>query len=58
MVASYFIDELIHFLLSGSLQILNSEESDQGRYECVAENILGADHSATINLYVRSKHAP
>lgn len=54
-----FIDKLNHnwILVSGSLHILNSEEYDQGKYECVAENNLGSDHSATINLYVRSKFA-
>lgn len=44
---------------SGALQIENSEESDQGKYECVAMNSAGTRYSAPANLYVRGKrHAP
>ncbi|XP_072373306.1 receptor-type tyrosine-protein phosphatase delta-like isoform X17 [Scyliorhinus torazame] len=40
-------------LRSGALQIDNSEESDQGKYECVATNSAGTRYSAPANLYVR-----
>ncbi|XP_069719045.1 receptor-type tyrosine-protein phosphatase F isoform X13 [Phaenicophaeus curvirostris] len=40
-------------LRSGALQIENSEESDQGKYECVATNTAGTRYSAPANLYVR-----
>uniref|UniRef100_A0A3Q3DX54 Ig-like domain-containing protein n=1 Tax=Hippocampus comes TaxID=109280 RepID=A0A3Q3DX54_HIPCM len=42
-------------LRSGALQIENSEESDQGKYECVAVNSAGTRYSAPANLYVRGK---
>lgn len=37
-----------------SLQILNSEVSDHGSYECVAENEYGTAISQPITLYVKS----
>ncbi|XP_028748977.1 receptor-type tyrosine-protein phosphatase F isoform X16 [Peromyscus leucopus] len=40
-------------LRSGALQIESSEESDQGKYECVATNPAGTRYSAPANLYVR-----
>nr|XP_023685344.1 receptor-type tyrosine-protein phosphatase delta-like isoform X34 [Paramormyrops kingsleyae] len=40
-------------LRSGALQIEHSEESDQGKYECVATNSDGTRYSAPANLYVR-----
>uniref|UniRef100_A0A674JQK7 Receptor-type tyrosine-protein phosphatase F n=1 Tax=Terrapene triunguis TaxID=2587831 RepID=A0A674JQK7_9SAUR len=40
-------------LRSGALQVENSEESDQGKYECVATNSAGTRYSAPANLYVR-----
>ncbi|XP_070466000.1 receptor-type tyrosine-protein phosphatase F isoform X24 [Equus przewalskii] len=40
-------------LRSGALQIESSEESDQGKYECVATNSAGTRYSAPANLYVR-----
>ncbi|XP_054993886.1 receptor-type tyrosine-protein phosphatase F isoform X11 [Sorex araneus] len=40
-------------LRSGALQIESSEESDQGKYECVASNSAGTRYSAPANLYVR-----
>nr|XP_055073459.1 receptor-type tyrosine-protein phosphatase delta-like isoform X34 [Misgurnus anguillicaudatus] len=40
-------------LRSGALQIESSEESDQGKYECVATNNDGTRYSAPANLYVR-----
>ncbi|KAM6918996.1 receptor-type tyrosine-protein phosphatase F isoform 8-T10 [Xenentodon cancila] len=42
-------------LRSGALQIENSMESDQGKYECVATNSAGTRYSAPANLYVRGK---
>ncbi|KAM6468293.1 receptor-type tyrosine-protein phosphatase delta isoform 22-T25 [Liasis olivaceus] len=39
--------------IRGALQIELSEESDQGKYECVATNIAGTRYSAPANLYVR-----
>uniref|UniRef100_A0A8C1FQ26 protein-tyrosine-phosphatase n=1 Tax=Cyprinus carpio carpio TaxID=630221 RepID=A0A8C1FQ26_CYPCA len=37
----------------GALQIDQSEETDQGKYECVATNSEGTRYSAPANLYVR-----
>ncbi|XP_043941363.1 receptor-type tyrosine-protein phosphatase F isoform X4 [Protopterus annectens] len=45
-------------LRSGALQIENSEESDQGKYECVATNNVGTRYSAPANLYVRVRRVP
>ncbi|XP_047282457.1 receptor-type tyrosine-protein phosphatase F isoform X19 [Homo sapiens] len=42
-------------LRSGALQIESSEESDQGKYECVATNSAGTRYSAPANLYVRDQ---
>ncbi|XP_063483656.1 receptor-type tyrosine-protein phosphatase F isoform X13 [Symphalangus syndactylus] len=39
--------------IRGALQIESSEESDQGKYECVATNSAGTRYSAPANLYVR-----
>lgn len=47
---------MYHFL--GSLQIDNSEETDQGKYECVAENSVGTEHSKPTNLYVKVRRVP
>nr|2YD1_A Chain A, TYROSINE-PROTEIN PHOSPHATASE LAR [Drosophila melanogaster] len=40
-------------LKDGFLQIENSREEDQGKYECVAENSMGTEHSKATNLYVK-----
>lgn len=40
---------------AGALQIEHSEESDQGKYECVATNNDGTRYSAPANLYVRGR---
>uniref|UniRef100_A0A3P9MHP3 protein-tyrosine-phosphatase n=1 Tax=Oryzias latipes TaxID=8090 RepID=A0A3P9MHP3_ORYLA len=40
-------------LRSGALQIENSDETDQGKYECVATNSKGVRYSSPANLYVR-----
>ncbi|XP_034744839.1 receptor-type tyrosine-protein phosphatase F isoform X25 [Etheostoma cragini] len=44
--------------IRGALQIENSEESDQGKYECVATNSAGTRYSAPANLYVRVRRVP
>ncbi|XP_006152819.1 receptor-type tyrosine-protein phosphatase S isoform X2 [Tupaia chinensis] len=44
-------------LRSGALQIESSEETDQGKYECVATNSAGVRSSSPANLYVRA-HRP
>ncbi|XP_038649924.1 receptor-type tyrosine-protein phosphatase F-like isoform X16 [Scyliorhinus canicula] len=41
--------------IRGALQIENSEESDQGKYECVSTNSAGTRYSAPANLYVRDQ---
>ncbi|KAG7488136.1 hypothetical protein MATL_G00032160 [Megalops atlanticus] len=51
-------DGRIKQLRSGALQIENSEESDQGKYECVATNSAGTRYSAPANLYVRVRRVP
>uniref|UniRef100_UPI00398EB535 receptor-type tyrosine-protein phosphatase S-like isoform X12 n=1 Tax=Pristiophorus japonicus TaxID=55135 RepID=UPI00398EB535 len=45
-------------LRSGALQIENSEETDQGKYECVASNNAGVRYSPPANLYVRVRRVP
>ncbi|VVC24817.1 Hypothetical protein CINCED_3A017850 [Cinara cedri] len=42
----------------GALQISDSQETDQGRYECVAENKVGTQHAAAIVLWVRVRRVP
>nr|XP_043877779.1 receptor-type tyrosine-protein phosphatase S-like isoform X20 [Solea senegalensis] len=44
--------------IRGALQIEQSEESDQGKYECVATNNGGTRYSAPANLYVRVRRVP
>lgn len=41
----------------GNLQIKSSEEKDQGKYECVAENSVGTEYSKPAQLYVRGKYS-
>ncbi|XP_026117643.1 receptor-type tyrosine-protein phosphatase S-like isoform X18 [Carassius auratus] len=43
----------VFFFLPGALQIENTEETDQGKYECVASNVEGVRYSSPANLYVR-----
>ncbi|MCJ8749222.1 hypothetical protein PDJAM_G00173730 [Pangasius djambal] len=45
-------------LRSGALQIDRSEETDQGKYECVATNSDGTRYSTPANLYVRVRRIP
>lgn len=42
----------------GSLQISNSISEDQGKYECVAENSIGTEHSKPTSLYVKVRRVP
>jgi receptor-type tyrosine-protein phosphatase F len=42
--------------LRGSLQISESQETDQGKYECVAENEVGTEYSYSAQLYVRGNY--
>lgn len=43
------------FCSPGALQISDSQETDQGKYECVAENSLGTQHATAITLWVRGQ---
>ncbi|XP_041360358.1 tyrosine-protein phosphatase Lar-like isoform X2 [Gigantopelta aegis] len=51
-------DPRITLLDTGYLQIQNSQESDAGRYECVAENNLGVAYSFAAMLYVKVRRVP
>lgn len=42
----------------GSLQIVNATDSDQGQYECLAENAVGSAFSDLAALYVRTRQVP
>jgi len=44
---------LVVDVVAGSLQIRHSLESDEGKYECIAENSVGVAYSYGANLYVR-----
>ncbi|XP_070409881.1 protein tyrosine phosphatase receptor type Db isoform X17 [Nothobranchius furzeri] len=44
--------------IRGALQIEMSEETDQGKYECVATNSDGTRYSTPANLYVRVRRVP
>lgn len=46
------------FNSAGSLQIDNSLTDDQGKYECVAENSVGTEHSKPTALYVKVRRVP
>ncbi|KAI8509854.1 hypothetical protein Bbelb_122820 [Branchiostoma belcheri] len=46
------------FSVSGALQIEDSKEEDQGKYECVATNSEGSRYSSQANLYVRVRRVP
>ena len=43
----------VTFFVPGSLSIKDSQETDQGDYECVAENAVGTEYSYEAKLYVR-----
>ncbi|XP_025161579.1 tyrosine-protein phosphatase Lar isoform X7 [Harpegnathos saltator] len=40
---------------SGALQITESDVTDQGKYECVANNTVGTEYSKSITLYVKQR---
>ena len=44
---------MLSVLTEGALQIERSQESDEGKYECYAENNFGVAYSYGANLYVR-----
>ncbi|XP_075224407.1 tyrosine-protein phosphatase Lar isoform X3 [Lycorma delicatula] len=44
--------------MPGALQIMNSVEEDQGKYECVAENQVGTEYSHATTLYVKVRRVP
>ncbi len=46
-------DQAYTLVVAGSLQIRISQETDEGKYECVAENNAGVAYSYGANLYVR-----
>lgn len=54
---TYFLASPSSFfpLILGGLQIESSEETDQGKYECVASNSAGVRYSSPANLYVRGR---
>lgn len=39
----------------GKLQIERAQESDMGKYECVATNDVGVAHSNGAHVYVKGK---
>ena len=43
------------FFFSGTLTIERCLESDQGKYECVAENAVGVAYSFAAFLYVKGE---
>merc|ERR1711934_5375 len=44
--------------LRGSLRIEATEETDQGKYECVATNSVGTEYSSSARLFVRVRRVP
>ncbi|XP_063535444.1 tyrosine-protein phosphatase Lar isoform X2 [Cydia strobilella] len=44
---------LLNDKMLGTLQIVKSEEEDQGKFECVAENSIGTEFSKPTSLYVK-----
>lgn len=48
-----FVENLYAFYVSGALQITESDVTDQGKYECVANNTVGTEYSKSITLYVK-----
>ncbi|XP_014472439.1 PREDICTED: tyrosine-protein phosphatase Lar isoform X4 [Dinoponera quadriceps] len=40
---------------TGALQITESDVTDQGKYECVANNTVGTEYSKSITLYVKQR---
>ena len=48
----------LSIMQQGSLRIEAAQESDQGKYECVASNSVGTEHSYSAQLYVRVRRVP
>ncbi|XP_031768758.1 tyrosine-protein phosphatase Lar isoform X4 [Galleria mellonella] len=44
---------LLNDKMHGTLQIVKSEENDQGKFECVAENAIGTEFAKPTSLYVK-----
>ena len=42
-------------LVAGTLSITSAQQSDEGKYECVAKNSVGVAYSYGANLYVRGE---
>lgn len=42
-----------YIYVPGALQITESDVSDQGKYECVANNSVGTEYSKSTTLYVK-----
>ncbi|KAL3869071.1 hypothetical protein ACJMK2_041797, partial [Sinanodonta woodiana] len=51
-------DPRITMLEGGTLIIERSQESDMGKYECVAENEVGVTYSSAAMLYVKVRRVP
>lgn len=47
-----------NFSHAGSLQIVDSIRDDQGKFECVAENPIGTEHSKPTSLYIKERRVP
>lgn len=58
MLLNMYFNLFYFFYFLGGLQIENSREEDQGKYECVAENSVGTEHSKATNLYVKVRRVP
>lgn len=49
---------IIFVSFSGNLHIESSLSEDQGKYECVAENTVGTEHSKATAFYVKVRRVP
>ncbi|XP_064607458.1 tyrosine-protein phosphatase Lar-like isoform X3 [Liolophura sinensis] len=58
MVPVDMSDPRLTILDSGNLQIERCQESDVGKYECVAENDKGVAYSHAASLYVKVRRVP
>ncbi|XP_063235458.1 tyrosine-protein phosphatase Lar isoform X2 [Bacillus rossius redtenbacheri] len=47
-----------YHVMDSALQITSSEEEDNGKYECVAENSVGTEYSQSMMLYVKVRRVP
>ena len=53
MVTALHAYKFLYF--TGTLTILNSNDSDAGKYHCAAKNHYGAVFSEAANIYVRGE---